>query len=144
MCSSDLWRRWGSSERFEVRNGARRVWVAPTPPQVRLTGRSWLMRRAIGRAAARSIGGHADPGRPLRMRYLSEGDMVHVVGVARPSDDPGAPTYRDPVRISLFSGALVVGDGGLAAARRRALLRTLAWAALALAAGALAVSRVTS
>ena len=66
------------------------------------------------------------------------------MGVARPSDDPGAPTYRDPVRISLFSGALVVGDGGLAAARRRALLRTLAWAALALAAGALAVWRVTS
>ncbi len=138
------WRRWSSSERFEVRTGTRRVRVAPTAAQLRLTGRTWVMRGAIGRAAARSLAGHADVGPTVRMRHMNEGDLVHVVGVAQLSDDPAAPTYRDPARISLFSRAVVLGRGSLAAARRRALLGTLAWAALALAAGALAVWRVTS
>lgn len=130
-------RRWASSARFEVRSKDRRV--ALDPGQAQIVGRPWVLRRALGRAAAKALDG-ANPARLIRAWSLREGDRAYVIGDAALADDPAAPTLRDPAWISVFAGDALIGPGTLAAARGAARMRVVLAAGLAIAAAAVAVT----
>jgi len=132
-------RRWTSPSRFEIRSEQRRVLVDPEPMRVRDTPR--LIGGATWEAAARTLGADTSQPRrfrePIRVWSFDDGAHVYIVGGVRLEDDPSAPALRDPVRVSMFSGDVLIGAGRLADARRRADVRLWTWSAIAIGAGAL-------
>ncbi|HWU89759.1 MAG TPA: hypothetical protein VN253_20995 [Kofleriaceae bacterium] len=132
-------RRWSSTGRIELRDEQRKVWIEPDGARVRRA--PWVVVGPLRRAMARALDG-ADPSGPIRVWSFRDGDRVHVVGEARLEDDPSAASFRDPGRVHVFSGDVLVGAGWLADARRRAHARLLIWSALAACAGGLVVARL--
>jgi hypothetical protein len=121
----------------ELRTETRRVVVEPTAA------------RGYGRGAATSSNRRmieeldgADPSRPIEVWTFHDDCPMFVVGTATLRADPEAPSLRDPGRISVFTGELLVGsDAGrfYLELLRHAKLRLAMWSALAAAAGTLRI-----
>jgi hypothetical protein len=125
-------RRWSSSARVELRDEARRVMADPRDAQP--IGDGWRPSGALRRSIARELDG-AVPAQSIQVWLFREGGRAFVIGHSEREVDPDAPTLRDPERIDVFGGALVIGEGARADAAGAANLRIAAWTAVALAAG---------
>ncbi|MBL0214680.1 MAG: hypothetical protein IPQ07_12425 [Myxococcales bacterium] len=116
-------RRWSSTGRFELRDDERKVLVERAHADVR--GDAWVLTGGLARDAAAELDG-ADTTRPITIRWIPEGDRVFVVGGVTLQDDPEAPSFRDPGRIRVFSGPVIVSAGfhrlAVRDARRRLVL----------------------
>ncbi len=119
-------RRWSSAGRFELRDDQRKVLVEREHADVRAP--AWVMTGALARDAAVALDG-ADPTRPITIRWIPEGDRVFVVGGVTLQDDAEAPSFRDPGRIRVFSGPVLVSSGfhrlAVGDARRRLVIASV-------------------
>ena len=130
-------RRWSSSQLVEIRSASRRVLVEPD--QARMRGPAWEPSPRLVRAVASKLP-EADAGEPLKLWLVSDGAPVYVMGTATWRDDAAAPTLRDPGRISVFTGAAVIGEGRWLEALRLAGARIVVSGALGACAAAVAIA----
>jgi hypothetical protein len=131
-------RRWSSGALVELRDGKRRVWLDPTSavsaddPEL-VTGKD-------GEKLAAKLAKASDLA-SIRMWHYLEGQNVFVVGHASLRDDPGSQMYREPGRIPVFAGRVVIGASAPQRVLRDIDRRLLVWSGVALGAGALMVLR---
>lgn len=129
-------RRWSSTDRVELRGDERRVVIDPA--HARVLGAPWLIKPQLARGVMAELDG-ADTTRPIRVWSIREGTHAFVIGSATREDDPQAPSLRDPGRVNVFSGDVVIGTGRRSEALRHAKARLFVWGAIAACAGALAL-----